>query len=92
MTRLLGWKDCTPMTANSATDSFGHGTFMTKLLMRVAPSVDVYLIRVASNTEELENSEKSIAEVCTAFLFFHSRLTQARQSNMRHFIRTGEST
>lgn len=45
------------------TDLFGHGTFMVRLLMHVAPIVDVYLIRVAENTNDLQNSQHNLAEV-----------------------------
>lgn len=61
--RLKGWKDFTSAGSESETDTFGHGTFMARLLLQVAPIVDVYLIRVAENTEDLENNQKSIGKV-----------------------------
>jgi len=61
--RLKGWKDFTSMGSESEKDTFGHGTFMARLLMHVAPIVDVYLIRVAKNTSDLENNQENIAQV-----------------------------
>lgn len=61
-TRIKGWKDFAKGSTNKA-DAFGHGTFMTRLLMHVAPIVDIYLVRVAENTDELEHNEDNIAEV-----------------------------
>jgi hypothetical protein len=61
--RIRGWKDFTANDSAVETDLFGHGTFMARLLMHVAPIVDVYLIRVAEKTDDLENSQHSIAQV-----------------------------
>jgi hypothetical protein len=63
LSRIKGWKDFTAKQSDAETDSFGHGTFMARLLMHVAPIVDVYLIRVAENTDDLQNSEHSISKV-----------------------------
>ncbi|KAF7503911.1 hypothetical protein GJ744_002992 [Endocarpon pusillum] len=59
--RLRKWKDFTSAGSERETDAFGHGTFMARLLMHVAPIVDVYLIRVAENTKDLENNRENIA-------------------------------
>ncbi|KAM3081808.1 hypothetical protein ACMFMG_005252 [Clarireedia jacksonii] len=68
--RLKAWKDfaatqskdeMVPESKNEI-DVFGHGTFMSQLLMHVAPIVDIYLIRVAENTDALENSEENVAK------------------------------
>ena len=61
--RLKGWKDFTSAGSESETDTFGHGTFMARLLMHVAPIVDVYLIRVAKNTKDLEKNQENIGKV-----------------------------
>jgi len=61
--RIRGWKDFTASGSAVETDLFGHGTFMARLLMHVAPIVDVYLIRVAEKTDDLQNSQHSIAQV-----------------------------
>ncbi|KAI1742163.1 S8 family peptidase [Xylaria scruposa] len=60
--RLRGWKDFTMGGSQSAIDTFGHGTFMARLLMHVAPIADVHVIRVAENTEDLENHEQNIVK------------------------------
>lgn len=36
---------------------------MARLLMHVAPIVDIYLLRVAVGTDDLENNEQNIAKV-----------------------------
>ncbi|KAI1843016.1 hypothetical protein JX266_010869 [Neoarthrinium moseri] len=59
--RLKGWMDFAAPGSTSEVDTFGHGTFMTRLLLHVAPIVDVYLIRVAENIKDLENNEENIA-------------------------------
>jgi hypothetical protein len=61
--RIKGWKDFTASGSAVETDLFGHGTFMARLLMHVAPIVDVYLVRVAEKTDDLQNSQHSIAKV-----------------------------
>lgn len=61
--RIRGWKDFTASGSAVATDVFGHGTFMARLLMDVAPIVEVYLVRVAEKTDDLQNSQNMIAEV-----------------------------
>jgi hypothetical protein len=71
--RLKGWKDFAIAGSKSEMDAFGHGTFMARLLMNVAPIVDIYLIRVAENTDDLENNEKNIAKVCATQLFLNQR-------------------
>ncbi|MCJ1470420.1 hypothetical protein MMC07_009065 [Pseudocyphellaria aurata] len=60
--RLKGWKDFTSAASEIETDAFGNGTFMVRLIMHVAPIVDVYLIRVAKNTEDLESSQENICK------------------------------
>ena len=61
--RLKGWRDFTSAGSVSETDTFGHGTFMARLFMHVAPIVDVYLIRVAENSKDLENNQENIGKV-----------------------------
>ncbi|KIW24023.1 uncharacterized protein PV07_09762 [Cladophialophora immunda] len=60
--RLKRWKDFAAAGSKREIDTFGHGTFMARLLMHVAPIVDIYLIRVAENTDDLENNEENIAQ------------------------------
>ncbi|KAK9443467.1 S8 family Peptidase [Metarhizium brunneum] len=60
--RLKGWMDFTSAGSETEIDTFGHGTFMARLLMHVAPIIDVYVVRVAENTEDLETHEHDIAK------------------------------
>jgi hypothetical protein len=56
------WKD---FTANSqiSVDMFGHGTFMARLLLQVAPIVDLYVARVAVTQDQLESNEDKVIQV-----------------------------
>ncbi len=62
--RLKGWKDLTLTGSQSAIDTFGYGTFMARLLTHVAPIADIYVIRMAENTEDLEKHGQQIVNVC----------------------------
>ena len=56
------WKD---FGAESQTpvDIFGHGTFMARLLLQVAPIVNLYVARIAVTQDELELNENKIIQV-----------------------------
>lgn len=62
------WRD---FAANSQTsvDMFGHGTFMARLLLQVAPIVDLYVARVAVTPDQLESNEDKIIQVSFYQLF-----------------------
>jgi len=47
-------------------DSFGHGTFMTSLIIEIGRRVDVYVAKVAKNTKKLNRrgTDIKITEVC----------------------------
>ena len=47
-------------------DSFGHGTFMARLIMECVPGAEILVARVAENTSELERSQENIKEVSEA--------------------------
>jgi hypothetical protein len=86
--RLKGWKDFVT-NSGSEVDSFGHGTFMARLLMHVAPMVDVYVIRVAANGEELEHSQENIATVRSTLPSHSTTLIATRQLSMQRYLRIG---
>jgi hypothetical protein len=50
-------------SAEIMTDTFGHGTFMARLIMECAPGVEILVARVAENTKDLENSRENIKKV-----------------------------
>lgn len=60
--RLLGWKDFAGQE-QSAVDTDGHGTHVVSLAMKIAPAADIYVIRVATNSQGLHSASKKIAEV-----------------------------
>jgi hypothetical protein len=61
------WKDFA-VDSQTSVDVFGHGTFMARLLLRVAPIVDLYIARVALTQDDLEKNEKGVIEVRPSLL------------------------
>ncbi|GAW22615.1 hypothetical protein ANO14919_121570 [Xylariales sp. No.14919] len=55
--------DFTKSSPPTMMDTSGHGTFMTRLIMLCAPSVEVSVARVAENTNALKSSREIIKEV-----------------------------
>ncbi|KAL7946667.1 hypothetical protein V8C42DRAFT_318490 [Trichoderma barbatum] len=41
-------------------DTFGHGTLMTRLVMKCAPSAEIIIARVAESTGDLQDSQENI--------------------------------
>ncbi|KAH8811300.1 S8 family peptidase [Xylogone sp. PMI_703] len=56
-----GWKD---FAADSQfyIDNFGHGSFMVRLVLQVAPFVDLYVAHVAETQDQLEQNEENVAQ------------------------------
>jgi len=50
-------------SAETAADTFGHGSLMAQLLMEVAPMAEVYIARVAKDTNSLARSSQQIVQV-----------------------------
>ncbi|KAH0439996.1 hypothetical protein CcaCcLH18_02713 [Colletotrichum camelliae] len=44
-------------------DTFGHGSFMARLVMECAPSADIYVARVARNSTDLSRSQVVVQKV-----------------------------
>lgn len=53
-----------PSTDREATgiDTFGHGSLMAQFLMEAAPLADIYIARVAADTDSLVSSKKTIVQ------------------------------
>ncbi|KAK4161716.1 hypothetical protein QBC43DRAFT_242957 [Cladorrhinum sp. PSN259] len=43
-------------------DTFGHGSLMAQFLMEAAPLADIYIARVAADTDSLASSKKTIVQ------------------------------
>ncbi|KLU87692.1 hypothetical protein MAPG_06686 [Magnaporthiopsis poae ATCC 64411] len=56
-------KDFVTPSTTTVTDTFGHGTFMARLIMECAPGAEILVARVAENTNELKNSQENIKDV-----------------------------
>ncbi|KAI0377865.1 hypothetical protein F5Y04DRAFT_263430 [Hypomontagnella monticulosa] len=59
--RVKGWEDFVS-SSKDPTDSYGHGTFMTSLLIEAAPVADIYVARVAESTEALQKRHSEVAK------------------------------
>ncbi|KAL6690224.1 hypothetical protein J3F84DRAFT_405367 [Trichoderma pleuroticola] len=47
---------------DTVTDTYGHGTLMTRLIMKCAPSANIIIARVAENSKDLKHSQENIKE------------------------------
>lgn len=61
--RLKNWEDFVTPKSSTKADTSGHGTLMTQLIMRIAPTADIYVIRVAENNHDLQAKGHAIAKV-----------------------------
>jgi hypothetical protein len=65
---IIDEMDFTTNTGSNMTDTFGHGTFMARLIMECAPGIEIMVARVAMNTNELKKSEENIEKVSLMLL------------------------
>ncbi|RSL74845.1 hypothetical protein CEP51_011412 [Fusarium floridanum] len=63
--RIQKWKDYVIEDSTTRRDEDGHGTHVLSLVMKVAPAADIYVARVARDTEGLAHSTKNISEAIT---------------------------
>ncbi|KAK4964402.1 hypothetical protein LTR28_003759 [Elasticomyces elasticus] len=56
--RIKGWKDLVDGLPE-AEDTDGHGTHVVSLVMKMAPAADIYVARVAKNTDGLQDASKN---------------------------------
>ncbi|KAL7797031.1 hypothetical protein V8C43DRAFT_277981 [Trichoderma afarasin] len=59
--RRIFWKDFVEENQPEAKDENGHGTHILSVLMKVAPAADVFMARVARDTQDLPNATENIA-------------------------------
>ena len=64
------WKDFAGQEL-SPVDTDGHGTHVVSLAMKIAPAADIYVARVATNSQELQSASKNIAEVLCLTVITH---------------------
>lgn len=65
--RMRGWRDFVSKSPTPI-DSDGHGTHLTALLLRVAPSAEIYVARVTDNSSGLANAKRNISQVRINFV------------------------
>ncbi|KAI0440550.1 hypothetical protein F4803DRAFT_526839 [Xylaria telfairii] len=53
-------KDFVNFDAPAMMDTFGHGTFMARLIMECAPGAEILVARVAENTNTLQTSQENV--------------------------------
>jgi hypothetical protein len=61
--RILGWHDFTEEDSPVPCDSSGHGTHVLSCAMKVAPSADYLVARVARRSEDLCKVGHNVAKV-----------------------------
>ncbi len=62
--RVRGWKDWVGNLPKArAEDLDGHGTHVVSLVMKMAPAADIYVARVAKDTDGLQGASRNVAEV-----------------------------
>lgn len=62
--RLKDWRDYVEKDNKIPIDHDGHGTHVLSLLMRMAPAADIFVARIAKNTESLGGAVENVAKVC----------------------------
>ncbi|KAL6690794.1 hypothetical protein J3F84DRAFT_404168 [Trichoderma pleuroticola] len=60
MKSIIEERDFVNPNALTMTDTFGHGTFMARLIMECAPGAGIMVARVAKDTNDLESSRENI--------------------------------
>lgn len=61
--RIRKWKDYAVGGSTLRRDVDGHGTHVLSLVMKVAPTADFYVARVARDTDDLSASVDNVAKV-----------------------------
>lgn len=60
--RLKGWRDFVD-SSYTWQDSQGHGTHLVSLILNIAPEAEVYVARIARNTDDLVGASENVAQV-----------------------------
>ena len=58
--RIRGWKDF--VDDGSEKDDDGHGTFTLSLVMKIAPTVDIFVARIARGKDDLQTANHRVAQ------------------------------
>jgi hypothetical protein len=61
--RIREWNDFVKKHEPNALDEDGHGTHVLSVLMQVAPAADIFVARVARNTQDLQKAAGNVAKV-----------------------------
>ncbi|KAL7957082.1 hypothetical protein V8C34DRAFT_325607 [Trichoderma compactum] len=61
--RIIKSRNFVDKSDDTVTDQYGHGTLMTRLIMKCAPSANIIIARVAENSKDLKHSQENIKEV-----------------------------
>jgi hypothetical protein len=68
--RLKGWKDFAQYSPEWE-DHDGHGTYLTSLIMKIAPEAEIYVARITLSPEELVLASEKVAEVLHIHMRFY---------------------
>lgn len=69
--RVKGWKDFVD-SAGHWQDAHGHGTHLVSLILTVAPNAEVYVARIARDTNDLAGASGNVAQVRRIHVRFQS--------------------
>lgn len=62
LNRVKGWKDFVD-SADYWQDTHGHGTHLVSLVLTVAPKAEIYIARIARDTNDLGGASENVAQV-----------------------------
>lgn len=62
LNRVKGWRDFVD-SADHWQDTNGHGTHLVSLVLTVAPKAEVYVARIARDTDDLGDASENVAQV-----------------------------
>ncbi|KAI9766109.1 MAG: hypothetical protein M1840_006816, partial [Geoglossum simile] len=60
--RIKKWKDWVMNNSPDPQDQDGHGTHVLSLLMKIAPAADIFVARIAKETEDLQSASDNVAK------------------------------
>lgn len=75
--RLKGWKDFVD-SSDSWQDFQGHGTHLVSLILSIAPRAELYVARIARNTDDLAGASENVAQVRYFYLMANSNFPLLR--------------
>lgn len=83
--RLKGWKDFVD-SSDRWQDTQGHGTHLVSLILSIAPRAELYVARIARNTDDLVGASENVAQVRYSHLMLNSN-SHCLNTNLGRYLR-----